>query len=279
MIYVTVYVVRSRRQAIMQERPYGKTGEKLPILSFGAQRIVENEGVSETDAIKTLNYALDHGIRCFDTAWVYSGGESEERVGKVAKQRRKEMWLATKTIARDERGAAKQLTESLNRLQTDYVDEWRMHNVWSMHELDRITAPDGALKAAIQAQKDGRVRFISISGHSNPQVQVEAFNRFPFDRVLCAASVFDHFVLSFAEEFMPVAKAKGVAITGMKVMGLGRLAHIYDRALRYSFGLPVDTAIVGMKTVEEVRKNLAVAATFKPLSDTDRMAHFKEVLP
>src|SRR4030067_1829272 len=105
MIYVTVYVVRSRRQAIMQERPYGKTGEKLPILSFGAQRIVENEGVSETDAIKTLNYALDHGIRCFDTAWVYSGGESEERVGKVAKQRRKEMWLAAQENAAEGTGA------------------------------------------------------------------------------------------------------------------------------------------------------------------------------
>ncbi len=52
----------------MEERPYGKTGEKFPILSFGAQRIVDSRGCSEEDALKIMNYALDHGIRYFDTA-------------------------------------------------------------------------------------------------------------------------------------------------------------------------------------------------------------------
>jgi len=202
----------------MEERVFGKTGEKFSILSFGAQSIVDAHGCSESEAIKMINYALDHGIRYFDTAWVYSEGQSEERVGKVSRHRRQEMWIATKVWARDRLTAEKQLEQSLSRLQTDHVDEWRMHNVFSIKELDKITAPGGALEAAIKARTAGRIKYISISGHNNPAVQVEALKRFPFDSVLCATSVLDHFIFSFVEELIPVAKARGIAVAGMKIL-------------------------------------------------------------
>lgn len=263
----------------MEQRAFGKTGERFPILSFGAQRVVDSHGCSEEDALKTMNHALDRGIRYFDTAWVYSAGQSEERVGKVARHRRKEMWIATKVWARDCDEATRQFQESLRRLQTDYVDELRIHNVWSLEELDRATAPGGVLEAIVKARDDGYVRYISISGHTNPQVQVEALNRFPFDTVLCAVSALDHFILSFAEEFLPVANQRGVAVVGMKVMGLGSLTHIYEKALRYTFGLPISTAIVGMESMEQLEKNLAVAESFQPLSDAERLELFREVMP
>jgi uncharacterized protein len=263
----------------MEERTFGRTGENFSILSFGGQRIVDGHGCSEAEAVRMLNYAIDHGIRYFDTAWLYSAGQSEERIGKVARNRRREMWIATKARARDKSGAKKQLEESLKRLQTDHVEEWRMHDVWSIHELDEITGPGGALEAAVQARKDGYVRYISISGHSNPAVQIEALNRFPFDSVLCAMSVLDRFILSFADEFLPVAKAKGTAVIGMKILGLGRLAPIYDKALRYAFSLPIDTAIVGMESMEQLKKNLAVAENYKPLDDVERLELYREILP
>ena len=59
----------------MEKRPYGQTGEHFPILSFGAQRITDEEGCSESEALKVMNYALDHGIRYFDTAWLYGDGQ------------------------------------------------------------------------------------------------------------------------------------------------------------------------------------------------------------
>lgn len=263
----------------MEQRPYGRTGEKFAILSFGAQHIVDGKGCSEKDAIRIINYAVDHGIRYFDTAWLYGDGQSEERIGMVAKSRRKEMWIATKTLGRTRHAARKQLDVSLKRLQTDYVDEWRMHYVYDFDELDKITGPGGALETAVEARKAGLIRFISISGHNNPQVLAEALNRFPFDSVLCPTSVLDHFIMSFAEELLPVAKAKGVAVTGMKLLGLGKLADIYERALRYAFGLPVDTAVVGMETLEQLKRNIKVAETYRPLSDAERLELFKEVLP
>jgi aryl-alcohol dehydrogenase-like predicted oxidoreductase len=263
----------------METRPFGRTGERFPILSFGAQRIVDEHNCNEEQAIAILNRALDRGIRYFDTAWIYSRGQSEERVGKVARHRRKEMWIATKAWERTREGARRQLEESLARLQTDHVDEWRLHNIWDLAELDKCFAPDGALQAMIQARDEGLVRYLSLSGHANPQVQIEALRRFPFDSVLIAVSVLDHFIYSFAEEFLPVANAQGVATIGMKVFALGKLSHVYDRALRYTLGLPVSTTIVGCATMEELEKDLAIAENFVPLSGPERLALFREVLP
>ena len=72
----------------METRQFGTTGEQFPILSFGAQRIVDEHDCSEEEAVAILNRAIDGGIRYFDTAWVYSAGQSESRVGLVARHRR-----------------------------------------------------------------------------------------------------------------------------------------------------------------------------------------------
>jgi aryl-alcohol dehydrogenase-like predicted oxidoreductase len=263
----------------VETRPFGSTGEQFPILSFGAQRVVDDHDCSEEQALAILNRAIDRGIRYFDTAWIYSYGQSEERVGKVAKYRRQEMWIATKVWDRTRDGAWRQLEQSLTRLQTDYVNEWRLHNVWSFEELDKCFAVNGAIHAMTQARDEGLVRHISISGHTDPQVQIEALERFPFDSVLIAASVLDHFIYSFTEEFLPVANARGVATIAMKVFGLGKLSHVYDRALRYTLGLPVSTTIVGCSTMEELENDLDIAEDFVPLSGPERLAFFAEMLP
>jgi aryl-alcohol dehydrogenase-like predicted oxidoreductase len=263
----------------MQTRPFGKTGESFPILSFGGQRIVDEHHCSEDQAIEIVNTAIDRGIRYFDTAWIYSDGQAEARMGKVVKHRRKEMWIATKTWDTTRDGALRQLETSLKRLNTDHVDEWRLHNVYDYTRLNAFTGKGGALEAAIQAREQGMVRNISISGHTDPQIQIEALNRFPFDSVLFAASALDHFVLSFAEEFLPVANAKGVATIAMKVLGLGALRHEVERSLRYAFALPVSTVIVGMESMAQLEQNLKIAESFTPMTDTERLAFFKDILP
>jgi aryl-alcohol dehydrogenase-like predicted oxidoreductase len=263
----------------MQTRPFGRTGKSFPILSFGGQRIVDEHNCTQEDAVRILNRALDGGIRYFDTAWAYSNGQAEQRLGLVAKERRSEMWIATKTTDTSRDGALRQLEQSLQRLQTDHVDEWRLHNAYSFERLDQFTAQNGALQAAIEARDQGMVRYISISGHTDPQIQIQALNRFPFDSVLVAASALDHFIFSFAEEFLPVANARGVATIAMKVLGFGSLVHDVERALRYAFALPVSTVIVGMETMAQLEQNLAIAESFVPMSDEERLDFFKEIMP
>ena len=263
----------------MEKRPFGKTGEEFPILGFGGQRIVDEHNCTEEDAIKIVNTAIDRGIRYFDTAWFYSNGQAETRLGKVVKYRRDEMWLATKTTDTSQGGARQQLETSLERLQTDYVNEWRLHNVWDFARLDEFTGKDGALETAIQAREEGLIGHISISSHTDPQILVEALDRYPFDSALVALSALDHFILSFAEEFLPLANQRGVATIAMKVMGLGSLVHDPERALRYAFGLPVSTVIVGVETMEQLEQNLKVAESFTPMSDEERLAFFKDIIP
>jgi aryl-alcohol dehydrogenase-like predicted oxidoreductase len=263
----------------METRPFGRTGKEFPILSFGAQRIVDEEGCNEGQALEILNTALDRGIRYFDTAWAYSRGESEERVGLVAKHRREEMWLASKTTHTTRDGARRQLEESLARLQTDHVDEWRLHNVYSFERLDAMTGKGGAIEAALQAREEGLIRNISISGHTDPQIQIEALRRFPFDTVLVAASVLDHFIYSFAEEFLPVAAQQRVGVVGMKIFASKKLAHVADRALRYALALPLTTVIAGCSTLAELEADLAVAESFTPMSGAERLEFFREVFP
>jgi aryl-alcohol dehydrogenase-like predicted oxidoreductase len=263
----------------MITRPFGNTGEQFPILSFGGQRIVDEHNCTEDEAIKIVNTAIDRGIRYFDTAWVYSDGQAETRLGKVVKHRRAEMWIATKTWDTTKDGARKQLETSLSRLQTDYVNEWRLHNVWDYARLDEFTKKGGALEAAIQAREEGLVRYISISSHTDPQILVEALDRFPFDSALIATSALDHFMFSFGEEFLPLANQKGVATIGMKVLGLGSLTNEVERSLRYAFGLPLSTVIVGMETMAQLEQNLAIAEGFTPLTDEERLAFFTELMP
>jgi aryl-alcohol dehydrogenase-like predicted oxidoreductase len=263
----------------METRPFGKTGQAFPILSFGGQRIVDEHDCTEDEAVAIVNTALDRGIRYFDTAWFYSNGQAETRLGKVVKHRRSEMWIATKTWDTSRDGACRQLETSLTRLQTDYVNEWRLHNVWDYARLNEFTGKGGALEAAVQAREEGLVRHISISCHTDPQILVEALKRFPFDSALMALSALDHFMLSFAEEFLPIANAKGVATIGMKVLGLGSLTHDVERSLRYAFSLPVSTVIVGMETMAQLEQNLAIAESFTPMTDEERLAFFKEIIP
>jgi aryl-alcohol dehydrogenase-like predicted oxidoreductase len=262
----------------METRAFGKTGEMFPILSFGGQRIVDEHHCTEEEAIQIVNAAIDRGIRYFDTAWIYSKGQAETRMGKVIKHRRPEMWIATKTWETSRDGARRQLETSLSRLQTDHVDEWRLHNVWDYARLDAFTGKGGALEAAIQAREEGMVRRISISCHTDPRILVEALNRFPFDSALVALSALDHFILSFAEEFLPVANAKGVATIAMKVLGFGSLAHDVERSLHYAFSLPVSTVIVGIETMAQLEQNLAIAESFTPMTDPERLAFFRDII-
>ncbi len=263
----------------MQTRPFGKTGESFPLLSFGGQRIVDAHNCSEEQAVAIVNTAIDRGIRYFDTAWLYSQGQAESRLGLVAKHRRQEMWIASKAWSPVGEESRKQLESSLQRLHTDHLDEWRMHHVATFERLDQITGPGGTLEAAIRAREEGLVRYISISCHTDPRILIEAFNRFPFDSALIPVSVLDHFMVSFVEEFLPMAHSRGIAVIGMKVLGLGCLKHEVTRSLRYAFGLPLSTVIVGMESMEQLEQNLAIAENFVPMTDQERLQFFQDVMP
>jgi len=174
-----------RTAAAMPTRNLGKTGFRVGIFSLGGQAAIEKPD-NEAVAVPLVEKALDLGVNYIDTSARYGGDPrwSEQYIGKVMKRRRNEAYLATKTHDRTRDGSLKLLETSLKLLQTDHVDLWQIHNLTSMEQVERIFAPDGAVKAMQEAREQKLVRHLGITGHADPDVLLEALRRFPFDTIL-----------------------------------------------------------------------------------------------
>ena len=107
------------------------------------------------------------GVTFFDTAWEYSGGLSEQVIGEaLAGGRRDKVFLITKNCERDYAGWMKCLEDSLRRLRTDYLDLWQFHEINYDNDPDWVFEK-GGIKAAIEAKKAGKVRYVGFTGHRN----------------------------------------------------------------------------------------------------------------
>ncbi|HEV2124544.1 MAG TPA: aldo/keto reductase [Chloroflexota bacterium] len=234
------------------------------------------EKITREHAMKCLNHAIDRGITYLDTSPGYG---SEPHIGEVMKDRRKEVFLATKVDRRSKEGVLKEIQESLRKLQTDHVDLIQVHSVAAWADLEQALAPDGACAALEQAKKDGLVRFIGITGHARPAILGKALEEYPFDTVLCALGMADRLITSPETFLLPRARERNVGVIAMKTLGHG---HFPDAslALRYALGLPgVSLAIVGMDRIEHIDQNVEIAANFKPLSEDEMTELITQVRP
>ncbi len=214
--------------AAMPTRPLGRTGFQVPLFSLGGQGLLEQPGHTDA-AVAIINRALDLGVKYCDTAHWYGGGSSESYYGEALKTRRNEVYLATKSGERSYDGAMRDLETSLKRLQTDRLDCWQMHHVRVQDDVEKIFAPNGALKAFLKARDEKVTRFIGITGHLNPFVLKDAIGRFDFDTILMALNAADKNLpgpgneSSFIENLLPTAVEKKLGIIGMKVPAIGRI--------------------------------------------------------
>ena len=258
----------------MQYRTLGRTGLRTSILGIGGFHLVE---ISPAQAQELLHHYLDHGGNYVETAAQYGDGESERKVGTVMARRREECILATKTHLRERDEAAALFARSLRNLQTDYVDVLFMHHVDTMDELDRILAPDGALRAAEAARETDQARFIGISCHGYPQLLIKALEAYPFDVIMTNFNYYDRFNFPLIEaELLPLALERGAGIVGMKAVGDGFLWRSAEVAFRYAWSLPIHVMAAGMNTMELLETDLGWADRFTPLSDSERERLFVE---
>ncbi|MCL6435277.1 MAG: aldo/keto reductase [Leptolyngbyaceae cyanobacterium HOT.MB2.61] len=268
--------------ASMPERVLGKTGVRVPLLGLGGagQTPLSWEG-SEQAAIAIIEWALQLGIRYFDTAASY--GPSEDYLGKVLPAHRQQIFLASKTGARDRDGAWRDLERSLQRLKTDYLDLWQFHHVSFKEELDRIFDKQGAVQALEEAKQQKIVRFSGITGHHEPSVISEGLRRFSFDTTLISLNAADaHHPRPFAATVLPVAQQKNVGVIAMKVPAYGRLFSSgalegMHQAMGYTLSLPgVHCCVIAAETIAQLEHNIEVAKAFQPLSATEMAAIEKQ---
>jgi aryl-alcohol dehydrogenase-like predicted oxidoreductase len=252
----------------------GRTGERVSLAGLGTAEWGQGLPAKTADAI--VARALDLGVNYFDTAPSYGQGHAETHLGRALKGRRDKVLLATKTLARDRKGALRELETSLGRLATDRIDLWQFHALAKTRDTDLLLREDGALAAGLEAQRKGLVRFLGITGHADPAVFVNALERHAFDTLLIPLNCIDPHHRSFEETALPAATAKRTGVIAMKVYCSGRLVRdgiaTPLECLRYTYGLPVATCIVGCTGVEELEVAAHAARNLEPMGDEERAA-------
>jgi predicted aldo/keto reductase-like oxidoreductase len=261
-------------------RVLGRTGQRVSILCLGGWHIGAVK--DENEAIRIMHAAIDEGLTFFDNCWDYHGGRAEEVMGKALAMdgKRKQVFLMTKNCERDYAGSMKNLEDSLRRLRTDYLDLWQFHEIVYDNDPDWVFEK-GGIKAAIEARKQGKVRYIGFTGHKDPLIHLKMLAKpFDWDTAQMPINVMDAHYRSFQKEVVPECLKKNVGVIGMKGLGgggtQGRLVAAAgltpQECYRYCLSLPVASQVVGMISMEQLKQNIAIARDFRPMTSTEREA-------
>ena len=267
--------------AALTERTLGRTGARVLPVSLGGEGILRTTGRAK-EAVPVILEALALGVRYCDTAPAYQQsqdyyGEAFRSAGPGARDR---VFVASKTHERRRDRALGLLDDSLRRLGTDRLDLWQMHDLRTFDELDILFGRGGAIEAAQEARADGRIRFVGLTGHHDPDVLLEAMRRFAFDSVLVALNPADPRYRPFAPTVVAEARRQGIGVVGMKVMAAGPLLREAraGELIRYAASI-ADTVIVGCATIAEVRENLGAAHGFVAMGEGERRALETRIAP
>jgi len=268
-------------------RTLGSTGERVSCIGLGGYHI--GSPWLESDGIKIIRTALDSGINFLDNCWDYLKGESEVRMGKALRDGyRDKAFLMTKIDGRDKKTAARQIDQSLQRLQVSHVDLMQFHEIIRMSDPGRIFAPGSAMEAMAAARQAGKVRYIGFTGHKSPGIHLKMLatasaHNFQFDTVQMPINVMDPHYDSFGTKVMPLLKQARIGALGMKPLG-GKI--ILDskvvqplECLHYAMNAGPDVVITGCDSIDILNQAILAAKTFMPLTHEQVAAILAKTAP
>jgi aryl-alcohol dehydrogenase-like predicted oxidoreductase len=202
-------------------QPFGPTGHESTRLLFGAAAI---GNVSQEEADQTMELIRAHGINHIDTAASY--GDAELRLGPWMETHRDEFFLATKTGERTRALAFEEIERSLERLRTDHIDLIQLHNLVDEEDWETAFAGGGVIEAVVEAQAEGLVRYIGVTGHgvTVARQHLRSLEQYPFDSVLLPynypMSQNAAYMADF-EELVSVCAQRGMAVQTIKAITRG----------------------------------------------------------
>jgi aryl-alcohol dehydrogenase-like predicted oxidoreductase len=260
----------------MLYRTLGSTGTRVSAIGLGGWHIGFK---SQTDALslRIIRSAIDRGMTFMDNSWDYNEGASEIRMGNALRDGyRDKVFLMTKIDGRSKSEAARQLDESLRRLQTDCIDLVQHHEILRFEDPHRIFDEEGAQAALTDARKAGKLRHIGFTGHKDPRIhlymlEVAREHGVTFDTVQMPLNVMDAHYRSFARLVVPELVRQGIGVLGMKSMANGLILRSGTvtaiECLHYALSLPTSVVITGVDSLERLDQAFEAARTFRPLTD------------
>ena len=242
----------------MEYRELGKTGMRISRLGFGGIPIQRIDAEGTKSLIRKL---MEAGVNYIDTARGYT--VSEEYLGYALEGVRDRFILATKGRGLTREAMEADVATSLRNLRTDYIDLYQFHNP-SMENLEKITAPGGALEALRAAKAAGTVRHIGLTAHS-AEVFEKALTLDWVETVMFPYNIVENQGAALMEKCME----KGIGFICMKPLAGGAIDDA-TLALRYIVQNPAVTVVIpGMAEPKELEQNLAAVSNTAPLSDAE----------
>ncbi len=278
---------------ILPLRSLGKTGKQVTMLGVGGYHI---GWTTERDAQEVIEKAIEGGIRFFDTAESYGPGTSEERYGKyLVPKYRDEVFIMSKTTAKNGTTAKEHLEATLTRLDCDYLDLWQVHSLKTPEDVDQRIEND-VLAVFEKAKNEGKVKHIGFTGHQNPfahaRMLEKTIDNDLFETVQMPINVIDSHYHSFIKEVLPMALDRNLGILAMKTLSDGRFFGkkvVLDKtpwesndplipnylsvkeALYFVWSLPVSVLITGAENKDLLQEKIDLANNFTALSEKDRV--------
>ena len=262
----------------MPMRALGRTGVQVSLVGLGGWHL-GFDYIDEELSTRIVRTAIDNGINFMDNCWDYNEGASEIRMGKALRDGyRDRVFLMTKIDGRTKEDAARQLDESLKRMQVDHIDLVQHHEILRYEDPHRIFDDEGANATLIEARDAGKIRFIGFTGHKDPHIhlymlEVAKENGFEFDTVQMPLNVMDAHYRSFEKMVLPELVQQNIGVLAMKTLANGAILESKTvsatECLQYAMNLPVSVVITGCESMENLDQALAAARTFKPLGDAE----------
>ncbi|HKR11486.1 MAG TPA: aldo/keto reductase [Pyrinomonadaceae bacterium] len=263
-------------QSEMPRRMLGRTGVEVSLIGLGGWHL-GFKSIDDDLAVRIIRTAIDNGIDFMDNCWDYNEGASEIRMGNALRDGyRDRVFLMTKIDGRTKQDAAKQLDESLKRLQTDHIDLVQHHEILRFEDPHRIFDDNGANAALIEARDAGKIRFIGFTGHKDPRIhlymlEVANENGFQFDTVQMPLNVMDAHYRSFEKLVLPELVKQNIGVLAMKTLANGTIleSKVVNaiECLQYAMNLPSSVVITGCESMADLEQALTAARTFKPMTE------------
>lgn len=208
----------------MEYTTFGKTGLKVSKLGLGGAPLAGDFGkTDESEVQRLIHEAIGSGVNFIDTAPKYGSGESERRIGKALKGLRDQIVIASKAtrfdMSYDYDTTIRSVEESLQRLDTDYIDLLQIHDV-ETQSYDLIM--NETIPALEKLRQDGKIRFLGVSTRVLPlmmtYMRTEKFDAIQF---YARYMLIDH---TAKDEVLPLANEMEIGVINGSVLGLGMLA-------------------------------------------------------